>query len=84
MAQPFANGYGDENPLWCDLCMRRTPVGRIDAAPAFHTPWSRRKAAAEGRRPCSRDPLRGSVPPAVMEFECGRLRIGDRLVGVAL
>src|SRR5882757_2914912 len=81
----FANGYGDENPLWCDpVYAKNTRWGGLIAAPAFHytmggpdakPPTDEQKALLKG------DPLAGlGSYQAVMEFEWWRpLRIGDRL-----
>jgi acyl dehydratase len=81
----FANGYGDGNPLWCDLDYGATTRwGGLIAPPTFlytmgepiapqHTP--EQKAILKG------DPLAGlGAYQAVMEFEWWRpLRLNDRL-----
>lgn len=80
----FANGYGDENPLWCDPAYAEgTRWGGLIAAPSFHytmgepaaTPSDEQKALLKG------DPLAGlGSYQSAMEFEWWRpLKIGDRL-----
>jgi len=81
----FANGYGDENPLWCDPDYAQgTRWGGLITPPTFHytmgepdapAPTDEQKALLKG------DPLAGvGSYQAVMEFEWWRpLRLGDRL-----
>jgi acyl dehydratase len=80
----FANGYGDDNPLWCDPDHGRASrwgdliappnfiytIGDLDAAPT-----AEQKALLKG------DPLAGlGSYQAVMEFEWWRpLKLGDRV-----
>jgi acyl dehydratase len=81
----FANGYGDDNPLWCDPEYgKKTRWGGLIAAPTFHytmgepdapPPTEEQKTLLKG------DPLAGvGSYQAVMEFEWWRpLRLADRL-----
>jgi acyl dehydratase len=81
----FANGYGDDNPLWCDPdYAAKTRWGGLIGSPLFHytmgapdapEPTAEQKALLKG------DPLAGlGSYQAVMDFEWWRpLQVGDRL-----
>jgi acyl dehydratase len=81
----FANGYGDDNPLWCNPAYGKTTRwGDLIAPPNFL--YTMGEAAAPPQTPETRallkgDPLVGlGSYQAVMEFEYWRpLRLGDRL-----
>src|SRR5882757_735899 len=80
----FANGYGDENPLWCDPEYgKATRWGGRMAPPAFHYTMGEPDAPpqSDGEKAILKgDPLAGlGSYQAVMEFEWWRpLRLGDR------
>jgi acyl dehydratase len=81
----FANGYGDDNPLWCDPEYgKKTRWGGLIAAPTFHYTMGEPDApapTAEQKTLLKGDPLAGvGSYQAVMEFEWWRpLRVADRL-----
>lgn len=81
----YANGYGDDNPLFCDPgYARNTRWGELIAPPTFH--YTMGEPDLESQDPETKallkgDPLAGlGSYQAVMEFEWWRpLKIGDRL-----
>jgi acyl dehydratase len=81
----FANGYGDDNPLWCDPdYAAETRWGGLIAPPTFHYTMGEPdapEATPEIKALLKGDPLAGlGSYQAVMEFEWWRpLRIGDRI-----
>ncbi|MES2986339.1 MAG: MaoC family dehydratase N-terminal domain-containing protein [Pseudomonadota bacterium] len=84
-ARHFANGYGDDNPLWCDPEYgKRTRWGGLIAPPTFlytmGEPDAPRPSLAD-KALLKGDPLIGlGSYQAVMEFEWWRpLKVGDRV-----
>jgi acyl dehydratase len=81
----FAYGYGDDNPLWCDLEYgKKTRWGGLIAPPNFLYTMGEGDAppiSAETKALLKGDPLIGlGSYQAVMEFEYWLpLRLGDRL-----
>ena len=81
----FANGYGDDNPLWCDPEYgKKTRWGGLIAPPNFLYTMGEGDApplSAETKALLKGDPLVGlGSYQAVMEFEYWRpLKVGDRL-----
>jgi acyl dehydratase len=80
----FANGYGDDNPLYCDPSYAQgTRWGGLIAPPTYHYTMGEDAAPerdAETKALLKGDPLAGlGSYQAVMEFEWWQpLRLGDR------